>query len=136
MADSNGNACHKNSLKIPKRSKAVNRRTDNTNEKGQNDKHRSTNITQKTKNRTIPTPLKNGGEHRCPGRFSNSFSTCGSRRIILVTNTVISHERGKDRMLITTSGIFRSVVICDSDIPHTVTVNQLIVVTVKLQLNC
>ena len=73
MADSNGNICHKNSLKITKRSKDVNRRTDNTTEKGQNDKQKYTNITQNTKYHTIPTPLKTGSEHMCPRAIQNSL---------------------------------------------------------------
>ena len=32
----------------------------------------------------------------CSGRVSSSCSTSGTRRVILVTNPVISHEWGKD----------------------------------------
>jgi hypothetical protein len=42
-------------------------------------------------------PTKIGGEIKCSGRISNSCSTCGTRRVTLVTNPVISHEWGKNR---------------------------------------
>jgi hypothetical protein len=53
--------------------------------------------TYKTKDRVTRTPLKTGGELRCPGRVGSSCSASGTRRVNLVTNPVISHERGKDR---------------------------------------
>ena len=37
-------------------------------------------------------PTKIGGEIKCSGRISNSCSTCGTRRVTLVTNPMISHE--------------------------------------------
>ena len=40
------------------------------------------------------------------GRVSRSCSTSGTRRVNLVTNMVISHERGKDREVLTTSGTY------------------------------
>jgi hypothetical protein len=63
-------------------------------EKVQKDKQRSTKHTHKIKDRVIitPTPLKTGGELRCPGRVSSTCSMCGTRRIILVTNPVICHN--------------------------------------------
>jgi hypothetical protein len=64
-------------------------------EKVQKDKQRSTKHTYKTKDRVTRTPLKTGGELRCSGRVSSSCSTSGTRRINLVTNLVISRERGK-----------------------------------------
>ena len=63
-------------------------------EKVQKDKQQSTKHTYKTKDRV--TPLKFGGELRCSGRVSSSCSTSDIRRVNLVTNQVISHERGKD----------------------------------------
>jgi hypothetical protein len=51
----------------------------------------------------------------CSGSVSSSCSTSGIRRVNLVTNPVINHELGKDRVVFTTSGTF--VVICDTDIP-------------------
>ena len=54
------------------------------------------NTTQKTEDRSIGTPLKTMGEHKCFGRVSSSWSTCGTRRAALLTNLVRSHERGKD----------------------------------------
>jgi hypothetical protein len=75
-------------------------------EKVQKDKQRSTKYTYKTKNRVTRTPLKTGGERRCFGRVSSSFSTSGTRRVNLVTNLVINHERGKDREVFTTSGTY------------------------------
>ena len=50
------------------------------------------NITQKGKDRAARTPIKAGDELGCPGRENSSCSTCGTRRVILVTNPVISHE--------------------------------------------
>ena len=63
-------------------------------EKVQKEKQRSTKYTHKTKDRVTRTPLKSGSELRCSGRVSNSCSTSGTRRVILVTNPVISHEWG------------------------------------------
>jgi hypothetical protein len=58
---------------------------------------------QKTKTSAARTPLKTRGGHICSGRVNKSCSTCGTRPIIPVTNTVmISHEWGKDRIRITT----------------------------------
>jgi hypothetical protein len=71
-------------------------------EKVQKDKQRSTKHTHKTKDRVTRTPLKTWGELRCSGRVSTS----GTRRVNLVTNSVISHESGKDREVLTTSGTY------------------------------
>jgi hypothetical protein len=46
---------------------------------------------------TFRTPLKTGGELMCSGRVGISYSTSGTRHVNLVTNPVMSHERGKDR---------------------------------------
>ena len=59
------------------------------------------NTTQKTRSRST-NPTKN----RCSGRVSSSCSTCGTGRITLVTNPVISHEWEKDRIVNTTNGIY------------------------------
>ena len=75
-------------------------------EKVQKDKNRSTKHTYKTKDRVTRTPLKIGGELRRSGRERTSCSTSDIRRVNLVTNPVISHERGKDRKLFTTSGTY------------------------------
>ena len=95
-------------MKIPKGPSAsvYRRRTDNpmAKKKVQKDKHRSTKHTYKTKDRVTRTPLKTGGELRCSGRVSSSCSTSGTRRVNLVTNTVIN--RGKDREVFTTSGTY------------------------------
>ena len=40
------------------------------------------------------------------GRIISSCSTSGTSRVTLITNPVISHERGKDRNLLTTSGTY------------------------------
>ena len=61
-------------------------------EKVQKDKQRSRKHTHKTKDRVARTPLKTGGELMCSERVSSSFSTCGTRRVNLVTNPVISRE--------------------------------------------
>ena len=66
------------------------------------------NITHKNKNkdRVTRTILRIGGELRCSGRVSSSCSTSGTRRVTLVTNLVISHEWGKDRKVLMTSGTY------------------------------
>jgi len=61
-----------------------------------NDVH---NTTQKTKDRATPT-------HGISGRVSSSCCTCDTRRVTLVTNPVIGHEQGKDRIAITINGTF------------------------------
>ena len=75
-------------------------------EKVQKDKQRSTKQTHKTKDRVTRTPLKIGGELRCPGRVSRYCSTSDTCSIILVTNPVTSHDWGKDREVFTTSGTY------------------------------
>ena len=75
-------------------------------EKVQKDKQRSTKHTYKTKDRVTRTPLNPGGELRCSGRVSSSYSTIGTHRVNLVTNPVISREWGKDREVLTTSGTY------------------------------
>jgi hypothetical protein len=47
----------------------------------------------------------------------NDLPTCHTRRVTLVTNLVISHKWGKDRIVIATNGIDISVVICVTDSP-------------------
>jgi len=74
----------KKSLKMQKgQSEAVNRRRTDYNLQ---------NITQKTINRATRTPLSTRGEPWCSVRVSSSCSACGTRRVTIVTNTVISHE--------------------------------------------
>jgi hypothetical protein len=85
----------------------VNRRsTENTvaNRKRTKEKKQYTKHSHKTKDRVTRSPLKTGEELRCYGRVSSSCSTIGTRRVNLVTNLVISHVRGKDREVFTTSG--------------------------------
>ena len=43
---------------------------------------------------------------RCSGRVDSFCSTSGTRRVNLATNPVISHERGNDREVHTTSGTY------------------------------
>ena len=57
------------------------------------------NTTQKTKDRATRTPLKTGGELMCFGKVSSSWSTTDTRRVTLVTNLVIRHAWGKDRII-------------------------------------
>jgi hypothetical protein len=75
----------------------------NDKKKVQKDKQRSTKHTHKTKYRVTRTPLNTGGELGCSGRVGSSCSTSGTRRVNLVTNPVISHERRKDLEVFTTS---------------------------------
>jgi hypothetical protein len=42
----------------------------------------------------------------CSERVASSCSTSYTRRVNLVTNPVISHERGKDREVLMTSGTY------------------------------
>ena len=72
-------------------------------EKVQKDKQRSTKHTHKAKDRVTRTPLKIGGELRSSERVGSSCSTNDTRHVNLVTNPVISHARGKDREVFTTS---------------------------------
>jgi len=72
-------------------------------EKVQKDKQRSTKHTYETKDRVTRTPLKTGGEPRSSGRVSSSCSTSDIHHVNLVTNPVISHERGKDREVFASS---------------------------------
>ena len=51
------------------------------------DKQRSTRHTHKTKDRVTQIPLKTMGELGCSGRVSSD-----TRRVNLVTNSVLSHE--------------------------------------------
>jgi hypothetical protein len=74
---------------------------------GQKDKQRSTKHTYKTKDRVTQTPLKTGGELMCSGRVSSFCSTSDTHRVNLVTNSVISHEQGKNQEVFTTSGTYR-----------------------------
>ena len=74
--------------------------------RGQNDKQRSTKYTHKTKDRVTRTILTTGGDLRCSGRVSSSYSTIDTRRVNLVTIPVRSHGRGKDREVLTTSGTY------------------------------
>ena len=99
---------YKKSLKIPKGGNQnpyieEEHTTQWPREKVQKDKQRSTKHTYKTKDRVTRTPLKTGGELRCSGRVNSSCSTSDTRRFNLVTTPVISHERGKDREVFTTS---------------------------------
>jgi hypothetical protein len=70
------------------------------------DKQRSTNYIYKSEDRVTQTPLKTGDELRRSGMVNRSSSTSGTRRVNLVTNPVISHERGKNREVLTTSGTY------------------------------
>jgi hypothetical protein len=70
------------------------------------------------------TPLKTGGELRCSGRVSSSFSTSGTRRVNLVTNPVISREWRTNREVEHIRGYLWH--------RYSITVNQEMVVTVKV----
>jgi hypothetical protein len=67
-------------------------------EKVQKDKHIS------NTERVTRTSLKTGCELRCSGRLGSSCSNSGTRRVILATSLVISHEWRKNREVFTTSG--------------------------------
>ena len=59
------------------------------------------NNTQKTKDQATQTPIRMGDELRYSRRVSS-----GICQVTLVTNPVISHQRGKDREVVTTSGTY------------------------------
>jgi len=63
-------------------------------------------ITQKTKDRAKRTPLKTRVEPKCSGRIISSWTTSGTYRVTPVTNTVMRHERGKDREVLTSRGTY------------------------------
>jgi len=75
----------------------------------QKDKQLYTKHKLKTKDRITRTPL------RCSGRVSSSCSTSDTRRVNLITNPVISRERGKDREVFTF--LVRVLVFCIGGIP-------------------
>ena len=75
-------------------------------EKVQKNKQRSTKHTYKTKDRVTRTTLNPGSELRCSGRVNSSCSTSDTRRVNLVTNPMTSHERVKDREVLTISGTY------------------------------
>ena len=66
-------------------------------------KLKSTKHAYETKERVTQTPLKIGGELRCSGRVSSSCSTSDTSHVNLVINPVITHDKGKDREVFTTS---------------------------------
>ena len=69
-------------------------------------KQRSTKHANKTKDRVTRTPLKTISEIRYSGREISYCSTSDTCRVNLVTNLAISHKRGKDREVFTTSGTY------------------------------
>jgi hypothetical protein len=85
--------------------------------------------THKAKDRVPRTTIKTGGVLRCSWRVSSPCSTSGTRRVNLVTNPMISHELGMNPWVLTTSGTYPWSFVTQI---YTITVNQFIVVTVKL----
>ena len=102
-------------------------------EKVQKDKQRSTKHTYKTKDRVTRTLLKTGGELMCSGRISSSCSTSDTRRVNLVTNPVISHERGNDREVFTTNGTYPWSFVISNLVRTTRYWNNLHQVTLKIE---
>ena len=100
------------------------RRADNTMTKRKRTKNYLQSITLKTKYRATRTPLK----LMCSGRIISSFCTCGTGCVTLVTILVISHQWGKDRIIITTNGTY----LCHLWHRYSVAVNQVMVATVTL----
>ena len=78
------------------------------------------NTTQKTNDRATQTPLTIGG-------IMYTCSTSGIRRVTLVTIPVISHELGKDQIVITTNGTYPWSFVTK----YSVVVNQVMVATIK-----
>ena len=80
-----------------------------------------------TKEQVTRTPLKTGDERKCTGRVSSPCSTNDTRCVNLVTNTLISHEWGKDGKCL------RQVEHIRGHLWHRyIAVNQIMVATVKL----
>jgi len=55
------------------------------------------NITKKTKDWATRTPINTGDELGTSAKISSSRPTSGTRRVTIVTNSVISHEWGKEQ---------------------------------------
>ena len=70
------------------------------------DKQRYAKHALKTKDRVTRIPHKTRRDLRCSGSVSISCSLSGTRIVNLVTNSVISHEWGKDRKVFATSGTY------------------------------
>ena len=68
------------------------------------------NTTHKPKDRVTRTPLNTMCEIGCSGRVSISCSSSDTRRVTLVTNLVISYERGQDPKMFTESETYSSCV--------------------------
>ena len=95
------------SLKIPNGGIRIRKSEKDRQHNGQKKKDkRINNNLQNTKVRATWTSLKTGSELRCSGRVGSSCSTSGTRRITLVTNTVIRRECGTDQKVLTTSGTY------------------------------
>jgi len=80
--------------------------TNDQKKKIQKDKQRLTQNTYKAKARVTRTPIKTGDKLMFSARVSSSCATSDTRRFDLVTKPVISHERGKDRVLFGTNGTY------------------------------
>ena len=80
-------------------------------EKDKKDNNGLQNITQKNKDRTTWTPLKTGWELMCSDRVSSSFPKCGTHRVTLLTKPVISHQWGKERVVMMTNWTYLSSVV-------------------------
>jgi hypothetical protein len=94
-------------LKVLKgQSKTVNGHTENKMVKRKRTNNDLQNILQKTKDRATRTPIQIRGALMCSGRVGSSCFICDTRRVTLFTNTMIRHERGKDREVFTTSGSY------------------------------
>ena len=59
---------------------------------------------QKTKDCAMRTSLKTDGELWYPVGEGSPFPTSYTGRVHIVTNPVVSHAQGKDRIVITTNG--------------------------------
>jgi len=75
-------------------------------EKGQKDKQWSTKLHIEKQRSSNTNPIKKTGDAlMCSGRVSSFCSTCGTRRVTLVTNQWC-HEWGKYREMLTTRGTY------------------------------
>jgi hypothetical protein len=69
-------------------------------------------------------PIKlHEGESKQSGKLSGSCATSGTRRVTLVTNPGINHERGKGDIMITANGTYawtsdRRVFVCTMLVIH------------------
>ena len=80
---------------------------DNQKDRQYNDRKKKEKKGKKRRSNDIQnTTQKAGDELRCSRRVSSSCSSRRTRRVTLVANPMISHEKGTDGIVITTNGTY------------------------------